>query len=411
MRWKLILTTIFVIAMLSAVVFGGAFITGGMNVTGPFNVTGTFYGTIAQFESGVRIKSGGINVTDDLNVTGVIYGNGSGLTELSADDVEGTDFGTLTDTKYCTYDSANTEIDCDSDASADTTCAVSGNCADVYVTTNLYHSEDTNTRLLFADDQMYLQAGGVSMIYLQETTQPVLQLNPNAVDMNLVVKGDGDLNLISTNASSDRVGIGTNTPSHKLSVVGDVNITGLLYANGSQIYDLPASGGDEWGTAVDANILPDTDIAYDIGDASHRFDDAWIYDMNGLAYLKASASTYINMGNEDEISFLVGNLDIFTMDENVATQDIVIINRGKTDVDVAIHGDVNENVLYVDGSAENVGISTATPKSKLDVNGSITTNSFINFTAGNEVANLNITSYFGNGCYEGWNATGVYSIC
>lgn len=43
---------------------------------------------------------------------------GAATTSVTAGDVEGTDFGTLTDTRSCTYDSANTEIDCDTVASA-----------------------------------------------------------------------------------------------------------------------------------------------------------------------------------------------------------------------------------------------------------------------------------------------------
>ncbi|MBU1173375.1 MAG: hypothetical protein KKD44_27725 [Proteobacteria bacterium] len=42
-----------------------------------------------------------------------------GITITSADSVEGTDLGTLTDTKVCTYDLAGTEIDCASDFTTD----------------------------------------------------------------------------------------------------------------------------------------------------------------------------------------------------------------------------------------------------------------------------------------------------
>lgn len=36
-----------------------------------------------------------------------------------------------------------------------------------------------------------------------------------------------------------------------------------------------AAGGDAWGDAVDADIIPDTDDAYDLGDSTHEFTDGW----------------------------------------------------------------------------------------------------------------------------------------
>jgi len=50
------------------------------------------------------------------NITATTFvGNLTGTAD-SANDVEGTDLGTLTDTKYCVYDLANTEIDCNAEA-------------------------------------------------------------------------------------------------------------------------------------------------------------------------------------------------------------------------------------------------------------------------------------------------------
>lgn len=49
---------------------------------------------------------------------------------------------------------------------------------------------------------------------------PVVTINPAGIDMDFVVEGDSDTNLIYADASTDRVGIGTNSPSKLLDVDG-----------------------------------------------------------------------------------------------------------------------------------------------------------------------------------------------
>jgi len=50
--------------------------------------------------------------------------------------------------------------------------------------------------------------------------------------------------------------------------------TGVDSAPGFE--DAPgAAGGDAWGDAVDADIVPDTDDAYNLGDSTHEFTDGW----------------------------------------------------------------------------------------------------------------------------------------
>lgn len=49
-------------------------------------------------------------------------------------------------------------------------------------------------------------------------------INESGADKDFRVEGDTDANLLFTDASTDRVGIGTNTPSAKFAVVGDQHI-------------------------------------------------------------------------------------------------------------------------------------------------------------------------------------------
>lgn len=56
-----------------------------------------------------------------------------------------------------------------------------------------------------------------------ETTATAFVVNENGVDRDFRVEGDTDANLIFVDASTDRVGFGTNTPGFKVDVVGEVN--------------------------------------------------------------------------------------------------------------------------------------------------------------------------------------------
>ena len=54
--------------------------------------------------------------------------------------------------------------------------------------------------------------------------------NNSALDVDFKVKGDGDGNLISTDAANDKVGIGTSTPNQKLTVSGSMGASGFVGA-------------------------------------------------------------------------------------------------------------------------------------------------------------------------------------
>jgi hypothetical protein len=57
--------------------------------------------------------------------------------------------------------------------------------------------------------------------------------NTSSGNYNFLVKGAVDSNLLFVQGSTDRIGIGTSTPGYKLTVQGDVNITGNYRVNGT----------------------------------------------------------------------------------------------------------------------------------------------------------------------------------
>jgi hypothetical protein len=80
-------------------------------------------------------------------------------------------------------------------------------------------------------------------------------VNESGADKDFRVEGDTDANLLFTDASTDRVGIGTNTPTVKLDVSGDSSLNGAVVIN-------------EAGADKDTRIEGDTDTNLVFVDAS-----------------------------------------------------------------------------------------------------------------------------------------------
>jgi len=75
-----------------------------------------------------------------------------------------------------------------------------------------------------ATDSMQLVTNGVSRLTI--SSSGVTVINDGGLDSDLRVEGDTDANLLFTDASTDRVGLGTNTPNQKLEVVGNLRLSG-----------------------------------------------------------------------------------------------------------------------------------------------------------------------------------------
>lgn len=97
----------------------------------------------------------------------------------------------------------------------------------------LYHNSDADTYIQYADDQIAFNAGGVDFMRMIEGGSDVLVINEAGANLDMRVEGDSDANLIFVDASTDRVGIGTSTPSVKLHVNGDAYVEDYLTVGGS----------------------------------------------------------------------------------------------------------------------------------------------------------------------------------
>ena len=124
--------------------------------------------------------------------------------------------GVLSSDSSLVYNSSDGRFGIGTD-SPDYTLDVAGN---IGVDQYIYHNGDTNTYIRFRGDQIDLVAGNITMLTLDEAGQDRVIVNNGKNNVDFRVEGDGDENLIYTDAAIDMVGIGTDEPAYKLDVFG-----------------------------------------------------------------------------------------------------------------------------------------------------------------------------------------------
>lgn len=75
--------------------------------------------------------------------------------------------------------------------------------------------------------------GGVAATYALVSDGGKVIFNDFATDSDFVIRGDTDGDLFYLQASTDRIGVGDNSPSYKLDVNGDINSAGVYRTNGT----------------------------------------------------------------------------------------------------------------------------------------------------------------------------------
>ena len=121
--------------------------------------------------------------------------------------------------RIATFASANTlngEANLTFDGS---TLAVSG---DIEVAEYIKHGGDTNTFIHFADDAIGITAGGEQLITISEAGQDIVKIGDGG-DVDFQVRTLNNDNTLYVEGSTDRIGIGTNSPAYTLDVNGVIN--------------------------------------------------------------------------------------------------------------------------------------------------------------------------------------------
>lgn len=229
-----------------------------------------------------------------------------------------------------TWVDPNTLIDNDLDwtiSGPDQYSAVSGNVGvgttspdaklDVYVsggTTDMYITKDGSqaSSLLFRNG-----TSGTIGTSLGLSTAEHFTLENAIPDKDIILSvNDGGIQteLVFLDASFGRVGIGTNTPEHLFTVDGDMGVNNSVFHNGD----------------------PNTFLSF----------------------------------TDDRIQFFAGSGSSSWIDiQNSASE--LTINENDLQRDFRVEGGVDENLLFVDGSADNVGIGTNSPGAKLEIAGQL----------------------------------------
>lgn len=174
----------------------------------------------------------------------------------------------------------------------------------------IYHNGDANTYMRFDSDEMRFYAGGRDFLRLDEGSTDELIVNGSSADIDFRVKGENDDNALFVEGSSDRVGIGTDDPTYKLDVDGDMGLNEYIYHNN-----------------------------------------------DGNTYMRLM---------DDELRFYAGGMDFMRMVQN---NDLLVINESNTDMVFKMEGDNSTDLFYVDGGSERVGIGTSNPSTELHVDG------------------------------------------
>lgn len=104
--------------------------------------------------------------------------------------------------------------------SPDYTLDVAG---DVGIDDYIYHNDDTNTYTQFTPDRWQVFTGGRSMIDAQYSASE-LTINEGGTQTDFRVEGGNEQNLLFTDGSTDRVGIGTSSPGALLHVLADAAV-------------------------------------------------------------------------------------------------------------------------------------------------------------------------------------------
>jgi len=296
----------------------------------------------------------------------------------------------------------------------------------VWVKDSLYASST-----VFVDDLLYFLNDGE--IHSDGTNLIIRGLTTNG-DMEFFVNDGGvDTEVFRIDGTTSYLGIGDSSPSTKLEVNNNTNVSVLTVKNTrDNAANLVASfvGSERGGSATDndrgrINLVLDNVagsplnyariqwVANDVtagtedgGFGIFAYRDGTLADTMRFSY--ESDGDYDEQHNIDQYPGLVrvhgdNNLDVLTVDAtneatliggtnpgnaniSIARTGASVFNEQGNSVDLRIEGDTDDYLFLTDGDIDKVGISTSTPYAKLSVDGLIAGDYFIGHTIATSTA-------------------------
>jgi len=256
------------------------------------------------------------------------------------------------------------------------------NSASATTDTNLANSDLTQSasartytlpagyRLQFKDNSSF------NMLELGEAAGQVT-VNGSSQDIDFVAVGLTDSNLLRTDATNDRVGIGTLTPTEKLHVEGgDILVSDT---NGIVFTDIQNSAGttlrmsaatdtqitrfmisEDGGSGMFLGQRGFSEVSFPSGNSLGKQGDGFLYsgnDQNGLNIISQPGT-----GTDDYIRFFVGQSA-----GAAGTPDLYIQGSGTTRGNVGINTDTPTEKLHIEGGDILINNTYGTIFSELDV--------------------------------------------
>jgi len=132
----------------------------------------------------------------------------------------------------------------------------------VEVADEIFHSGDTDTKILLGGDNIQYEAGGIEMVKFTEATQNTVVFNDDQADNDFRIETDTDQYGFFLRGSDGYIGFGLDTPinSEFMTIDGDARVTGVLKLTerAAQVATI-ATEGEFWVESAAPNIPMYTD--------------------------------------------------------------------------------------------------------------------------------------------------------
>jgi hypothetical protein len=367
-------------------------ITASGNISASGDVkAGTFTAVGNINANGNIVGDDGTNITNIANISlDTITADANGNTQIGVGntsigfDVDGETRLTLGTTKITVGDTVTEGLFVDSHITASGNISSSGIITgeglvisddaeiadDLTVKGTLHITSSTDPNLILEDPN------GSNVLRFRRTDQNKnFDISMQGNDLRIIsTDDDGSQNvLIGVNAGGtprdNRLGLGVPNPTERLSVFGNVSISGSGMGHITASGNISASG-----TIIAEQLTTSDDLT--VGD------DIFLSDS-----IVHSGDTDTNIAfSTDQITFKAGDVEMIRLVEG--SNDSVVINDLSADVDFRVESNNNVNMLKVDGGTDKVGIGTGVPNSELTIHGSLDTSG----SAGHITASGNISS-------------------
>jgi len=261
----------------------------------------------------------------------------------------------------------------------------SGNisASNLYLDEYIYHSgEPTQTYIRITDKRFRINAGGINYLDMNDNAGPPrdITFNDGGNNVDLTIKGSSNNPLFKTDASANRIGThGKGTPAVAFHIGGselrvDGNISGSSTGIGSfgsvfTATHITASGNLE----IAGNIQTSENISGSSATFNNAVSASKVYAADGFYHSDNSDNTYLKFPTGDKVQINAGDVNFIYAWQKDSDVNKLIFNDDNTDTDIVFRSanGSNNKLLYLDASADKVGIKTGAPTEALTVEGNI----------------------------------------